>query len=184
MTGLACCYLGISVSIHTSVHSGLKPEGCVSRFKRDRLRCEQKSWRQPGFHSLSLLDKYSHTHSVFLIFSFLAALDWLHPGAGCQLGEIPMLSLLEISVQRWRWNGQVGETKISTEMVLCPSPSTKTPKQELRLNELRRHKANILFWLGKSSPFSLSSSLHAMTKRMLLSSWVFSHPIFKAQCYI
>lgn len=85
-----CCYLGILVSIHLPVHAGLKPEGHVSRFKGDRLRCEQKSWRQHGLHSLSLLDKYSHIHSIFLIFSFLAALDGSHPEAGRQLGEIPM----------------------------------------------------------------------------------------------
>lgn len=150
------------------VHAGLKPEGHVARFERDRLRCEQKFWRQHGFHSLSLLDKYSHTHSIFLIFTFPAALDWSHPEAGWQLGEIPMPSLLEISVQRQRWNGQVGEMKISTEKVLCPSPSIETPKQEPRLNELRRHKANVLYWLREQSPFSLSSSLCAMTKCALL----------------
>lgn len=100
--GLACRYLGISVSVHTSVHSGLKPEGCVPRFKRDRSRCDEKSWRQHGFHSRRLLDKYSHTHPVFLIFSFLAALDqphlgsvtaWRNPNAfssGDQCSEIEM----------------------------------------------------------------------------------------------
>lgn len=36
----------------------------------------------------------------------------------------------------------------STEMVLCPSPSIKTPKQEPRRNELRRHKANAVL-IGK-----------------------------------
>ena len=184
MNSHALCYLGISVSIHMSVHSGLKPESCASRFKRDRLRCEQKSWRQRGFHSLSLLDKDSHTHSAFLILSFLAALEWSHPGAGWQLGDIPVLSLLEISAQRQRWNGQVGEMNISTETVLCPSPSIETPKQGPRLYESRRHKANVLFWSGKLSPSSLSFSLQAMAKRMLLSSWVFSHPILEAECYI
>lgn len=36
----------------------------------------------------------------------------------------------------------------STETVLCASPSIKTPKQEPRLNELRRHKANAVL-IGK-----------------------------------
>lgn len=48
----------------------------------------------------------------------------------------------------------------STEMVLCLSPSIETPKQEPRWNELRRHKANALFWLGNPLLFVMLSPGH------------------------